>query len=234
MFVVRLVVPDTETIRSGLEEAGYGVVPRVMDKRECGALIGSYDDEALFRKKIVMQAHGYGLGEYQYFRYPLPERIETMRSEWYRRLAPIANDWNERLGISERYPATHDEYLTVCHKSGQEKPTPLLLKYKTGDFNRLHQDVYGEHLFPFQVAILLSDPESDFSGGEFLISEQRPRMQSRAEVVPLKQGDAVVFPVSYRPIEGKRGFSRAKMRHGVSRIRSGKRMTLGIILHDAA
>lgn len=225
---------DSDTIRNGLEEAGYCVVPNALGERQCRELIESYADPALFRKRIVMEAHGYGLGEYQYFRYPLPEQIKVLRSEWYRQLAPIANDWNEFLGIPERYPATHDKYLAVCHKAGQGKPTPLLLKYKAGDFNRLHQDVYGEHIFPFQVAILLSEPGSDFSGGEFLISEQRPRMQSRAEVVPLSRGDAVVFPVSYRPIKGKRGFSRAKMRHGVSRIRSGKRMTLGIILHDAA
>ncbi len=226
-------VSDTEAIQSSIEEAGYSVIRNTLGKQQCKALIKSYAEPALFRKRIVMEAHGYGLGEYQYFRYPLPDRIQALRSEWYRRLAPIANDWNGRLGIPERYPAAHEKYLAVCHKAGQEKPTPLLLKYKTGDFNRLHQDIYGEHVFPFQVAILLADPEADFSGGEFLISEQRPRMQSRAEVVPLGQGDAVVFPVSYRPIKSKRGYSRAKMRHGVSRIRSGHRMTLGIILHDA-
>lgn len=225
---------ESDAIRSGIDEAGYCLVRGVLDKLQCGELIGSYADDALFRKRIVMESHGYGAGEYQYFRYPLPERIQALRSEWYRWLAPIANDWNERLGMPLRYPATHEEYLVICHKAGQERPTPLLLKYKVGDFNRLHQDIYGEHIFPMQVAILLSDPESDFTGGEFLVSEQRPRMQTRAEVVPLGQGDAVVFPVSYRPVKGKRGYSRANMRHGVSRIRSGHRMTLGIILHDAA
>ncbi len=227
-------IAESDLISSGIENAGYCVVRDVFDERQCRELMRLYADDALFRKRVVMEAHAYGLGEYQYFRYPLPARIQTMRSEWYRLLAPIANVWNERLGIAMRCPAAHDEYLAVCHEAGQERPTPLLLKYREGGFNRLHQDVYGEYIFPLQVAILLSDPESDFTGGEFLISEQRPRMQTRAEVVPLGQGDAVVFPVSYRPVQGKRGFSRANMRHGVSRIRSGNRMTLGIILHDAA
>lgn len=227
-------IADTATIRDGIDETGHCVVRGVLDEPQCRELMRLYADDTLFRKRIVMEAHAYGLGEYQYFRYPLPARVQSMRSEWYRLLAPIANDWNERLGIAARYPATHEEYLAVCHGAGQERPTPLLLKYEAGGFNRLHQDVYGEHIFPMQAAILLSEPETDFTGGEFLISEQRPRMQTRAEVVPLGQGDAVVFPVSYRPVEGKRGYSRANMRHGVSRIRSGHRMTLGIILHDAA
>jgi len=228
------VTADIDAIRSDIDDAGYSVIGSVLGKRQCGEFIRSYDNSGLFRKKIVMEAHAYGAGEYQYFRYPLPGQIQALRAEWYRELAPIANEWNERLGIAARYPATHEEYLAICHEAGQERPTPLLLKYKAGDFNRLHQDIYGEHIFPMQVAILLSDPGLDFIGGEFLISEQRPRMQTYAEVVPLGQGDAVVFPVSYRPVRGKRGFSRANMRHGVSRIRSGHRMTLGIILHDAA
>lgn len=227
-------IADTARIRHGIDATGYCVVRDVLDARQCREMMRLYADDALFRKRIVMEAHAYGLGEYQYFRYPLPAGIQHMRSEWYRLLAPIANDWNERLGIAARYPATHEEYLAVCHAADQERPTPLLLKYQEGGFNRLHQDVYGEHIFPMQAAILLSDPGPDFTGGEFLIAEQRPRMQTRAEVVPLGQGDAVVFPVSYRPVQGKRGYSRAKMRHGVSRIRSGNRMTLGIILHDAA
>lgn len=225
---------DTEMIRKEIDNAGYCVSNNVIDRQQCAELVRSYGNKQLFRKKIVMEAHAYGAGEYQYFRYPLPARIQALRSKWYRLLAPLANDWNKRLGIAVQYPATHDEYLAICHKAGQERPTPLLLKYTAGDFNRLHQDIYGEHIFPLQVAILLSAPGSDFTGGEFLISEQRPRMQTRAEVVPLGQGDAVVFPVSYRPVQGKRGFSRANMRHGVSRIHSGNRMTLGIILHDAA
>lgn len=224
---------DTNAIRNDIDAAGYCVIRKVLGARQCREFMQLYDDDELFRKRIVMEEHGYGLGEYKYFRYPLPDRIQAMRAEWYRVLAPIANGWCERLDTAVRYPATHDEYLAVCHRVGQERPTPLLLKYETDGFNRLHQDVYGEHIFPMQAAILLSDPGSDFTGGEFLISEQRPRMQSRAEVVPLGRGDAVVFPVSYRPIKGKRGFSRANMRHGVSRIRSGNRMTLGIILHDA-
>lgn len=224
---------DFDAIRNDIDAAGYCVIRNVLDGGQCRELMRSYVNEQLFRKRIVMEEHGFGLGEYQYFRYPLPDRIQAMRAEWYRLLAPIANDWNEWLGIAARYPSSHEEYLAVCHGAGQERPTPLLLKYRTNGFNRLHQDVYGEHIFPMQAAILLSDPESEFTGGEFLVSEQRPRMQSRAEVVPLKQGDAVVFPVSYRPVKGKRGFSRANMRHGVSRIRSGNRMTLGIILHDA-
>jgi len=167
---------DTDIIRNEIGEVGYSVTRGVIEKQQCAEWVRSYGDQQLFRKRIVMEAHGYGAGEYQYFRYPLPDPIQALRSDWYRRLAPIANDWNERLGIAVRYPATHEQYLVICHQSGQERPTPLLLKYKAGDFNRLHQDIYGEHLFPMQVAILLSEPGSDFTGGEFLVSEQRTRM----------------------------------------------------------
>ena len=180
-----------------------------------------------------MGRHGYGQGEYKYFGYPLPAVVESLRTSLYPPLAEIANRWNEALGIDLRYPPTHAAYLERCHKAGQAKPTPLLLKYAAGDYNRLHQDLYGEHVFPLQATVLLSEPGADFAGGEFVLTEQRARMQSRAEVVPLSRGDGVIFPVRYRPVKGARGFSRAAMRHGVSRLRSGERQTLGIIFHDA-
>jgi hypothetical protein len=193
----------------------------------------SYDDDARFRSRIVMARHGFGQGEYKYFTAPLPQVVAALRAGFYLQLAEIANRWNEQLGIAQRFPATLDDYLARCHKAGQTRPTPLLLKYGPGDYNCLHQDLYGEHVFPLQLAILLSEPERDFTGGEFVLTEQRPRRQSRVEVVPLAQGEGVIFPVHHRPVAGTRGTYRVTMRHGVSRLRSGERMTLGIIFHDA-
>lgn len=200
---------------------------------QCASLSRSYDSRDLFRSRVVMGRHGYGQGEYKYFAYPLPDLVAEMRTALYPLLAAIANRWNEALAIDTRYPAGHDAYLARCHKAGQTKPTPLLLKYEAGDYNRLHQDLYGELVFPLQATFLLSEPGRDFTGGEFVLTEQRPRMQSRAEVVTLARGDGVIFPVRHRPVRGTRGFSRAAMRHGVSRLRSGHRQTLGIIFHDA-
>jgi hypothetical protein len=192
-----------------------------------------YPDDAGFRSRVVMTRHGFGRGEYKYFRYPLPDLVEDLRTSLYPRLAPIANRWNEALRIDVRYPKTHAEFLERCHKTGQRRPTPLLLQYGEGDYNCLHQDLYGEHVFPLQVAILLSEPGRDFAGGDFVLTEQRPRMQSRVEVVPLRQGDGVAFAVHHRPVQGTRGTYRVNLRHGVSRIREGHRHTLGIIFHDA-
>jgi uncharacterized protein len=196
-------------------------------------LAGLYPSEEGFRSRIVMARHGFGRGEYKYFSYPLPETIATLRAALYPPLAEIANRWNEAMGIDTRYPADHAAYLKRCHKAGQAKPTPLLLQYGAGDYNCLHQDVYGELVFPVQVAFLLSRPGEDFTGGEFVLTEQRPRMQSRAEVVPLTQGEGVIFPVHHRPVQGTRGVYRVTMRHGVSRLKSGRRYTAGIIFHDA-
>jgi hypothetical protein len=217
-----------------LDTAGNAVLERVLSPEECRELAGLYGREDLFRSRIVMSRHGFGRGEYQYFRYPLPDLVGGLRAALYPRLAPIANRWNEALGVEVRYPAEHEEFVARCHEAGQRKPTPLLLRYQAGDYNCLHQDLYGEQVFPLQVAVLLSEPERDFTGGEFVMTEQRPRMQSRAEVVPLRQGDAVVFAVRERPVQGTRGIYRVNLRHGVSRIRSGLRHTVGIIFHDAA
>jgi uncharacterized protein len=206
---------------------------QLISREECGRLAAFYDQEGGFRSRIVMARHGFGRGEYKYFDYPLPSLVAELRTTLYQQLAPIANRWNEAMGIGVRFPASHSEFLERCHRAGQRRATPLLLRYTTGDYNCLHQDVYGEHVFPLQVAILLSRPEQDFTGGEFVMTEQRPRMQSRAEVVPLSQGDGVVFTVRQRPVQGSRGVYRVNLRHGVSRIRSGRRHTLGIIFHDA-
>jgi hypothetical protein len=192
-----------------------------------------YGVPSLFRSHVIMARHGFGRGEYKYFSYPLPQPIASLRTALYPRLAPIGNRWNESMGIDVRYPAGHADFISRCHQAGQTRPTPLLLQYGEGDFNALHQDLYGEHVFPLQVAILLSEPGRDFTGGEFVLTEQRPRMQSRAEVVPLRQGDGVAFAVSHRPVQGARGVYRVNMRHGVSRIRTGRRHTVGVIFHDA-
>jgi uncharacterized protein len=204
-----------------------------LDPRSCAAVAAAWDDSDAFRSEVVMARHGYGRGRYRYFRYPLPGDVARLRKELYPPLAAIANRWAETLGTDTDYPARHDDFLARCHQAGQARPTPLILRYEAGDWNALHQDVYGEHVFPLQVAVLLSRPEEDFTGGEFVLTEQRPRMQSRPEVVPLRQGDAVVFPVRQRPVKGGRGWHRVNMRHGVSRVRSGLRFTLGIIFHDA-
>ena len=224
---------DWERVGKELDQVSNAVLP-VLSADECDALAELYPAEEPFRSRIVMARHGFGRGEYKYFRYPLPEPVASLRTALYPHLAPIATRWNDALGLGVRYPATHERFLARCHAAGQSRPTPLLLRYGAGDYNCLHQDVYGEHVFPLQVAILLSEPGRDFTGGEFVMTEQRPRMQSRAEVVPLRKGDGVVFTVRNRPVQGSRGVYRVNLRHGVSRIRSGVRHVVGIIFHDAS
>ena len=224
---------DWERVADDLNGTGAAMVERLLTAKECREMAALYNDDRRFRSRIVMARHGFGQGEYKYFSYPLPPLVESLRTALYPHLAPIANAWNERMGIETRYPEEHRAFLALCHRSGQTRPTPLLLSYEAGDYNCLHQDLYGELAFPLQTAILLSEPEKDFTGGEFVLTEQRPRMQSRAEVVPLKQGDAVIFAVHHRPVKGTRGTYRVNMRHGVSRLRSGHRLTLGVIFHDA-
>jgi uncharacterized protein len=224
---------DWDRAAHELDEYGCTVLGHLFSPAQCRALTELYTDETRFRSRVVMARHGFGRGEYQYFRYPLPHPIAALRTAVYPRLAPIANRWNEAMGLEPRYPADHAGYLARCHAAGQRRPTPLLLRYDAGDFNCLHQDLYGAHVFPLQLAVLLSEPGRDFTGGEFVMTEQRPRMQSRAEVVPLAQGDGVVFAVHHRPVRGTRGTYRVNLRHGVSRIRSGRRYTVGIIFHDA-
>ncbi len=224
---------DWTAIAADLDAFGAAVLPGVLTPAQCGDLAALYDRD-LFRSHIHMARHGFGRGEYKYFRYPLPDPIGTIRTALYPHLAPVANRWNDRTGIETRYPPHHADYIAQCHAAGQLRPTPLLLKYGPGDYNCLHQDLYGDLHFPLQAAILLSRPGEDFSGGEFVLTEQRPRMQSRAEVAPLTQGDLVVFAVAQRPVMGTRGCYRVTLRHGVSRIRSGRRFTAGIIFHDAA
>ena len=228
----RLEQIDWSRVAADLDAQGSAVLEHLLAPGECRGLAQLYPDDAGFRSRVVMARHGFGKGEYKYFSYPLPDIIAGLRAALYPALAPVANRWNEAIGIDVRFPASHEAFLARCHEAGQRKPTPLLLQYETGDYNCLHQDVYGEHVFPLQVAILLSEPGRDFTGGEFVMTEQRPRMQSRAEVVPLRQGDAVVFTVRQRPVKGSKGFYRVNLRHGVSRIRSGRRHTLGIIFHD--
>lgn len=229
----RLAALDWERIAMSLDKDGYAQLSAVLTPDECGALAASYDTSERFRSRVVMARHGFGQGEYKYFAYPLPAIVADLRTGLYSPLADIANRWNEALSIETRYPHDHAAYLDRCHRAGQTKPTPLLLRYGEGDYNRLHQDLYGEQIFPLQATFLLSAPDRDFTGGEFVLVEQRPRMQSRAEVVPLEQGDGVIFAVHHRPVDGTRGFYRVNMRHGVSRLRSGRRDTLGIIFHDA-
>jgi len=225
---------DWEKVSAALDERGSAVVEALLSPAQCHSLAALYERKDLFRSRVVMARHGFGRGEYKYFDYPLPELIATQRTALYPRLAEIANRWNAALGSKARFPEQHSAYLRRCHAAGQRRPTPLILKYEAGDYNCLHQDLYGEHVFPLQLTILLSAPGSDFTGGEFVMTEQRPRMQSRAEVVPLAQGDAVIFAVNERPVRGTRGTYRVKLRHGVSRLRSGRRYTAGIIFHDAA
>jgi hypothetical protein len=219
---------------AALETTGHGVIRGLLDGRECSAIAALYDDPGRFRSKVVMAKHGFGRGEYQYFAHPLPERVVELRRSLYGTLVPVANRWAEALGKPTRYPERLEAYLEECQTGGQTRPTPLLLRYGPGDFNCLHQDLYGALAFPFQVTVLLSKPEADFGGGEFVLTQQRPRMQSRVDVVPLRQGDAVAFAVNERPVQGTRGVYRVRMRHGVSEVRSGRRHTLGIIFHDAA
>jgi hypothetical protein len=229
----RIAWQDWERAAASLDAYGHAVLPGLLDEAECGAIAALYDRPDGFRSRVVMGRHGFGSGEYRYFAYPLPDTVAMLRSTVYPHLAPVANRWNERMGIDVRYPEAHVDLLRRCHDAGQTRPTPLLLRYDSGDYNCLHQDLYGEHVFPLQIAVLLSQPGTDFEGGEFVLTEQRPRMQSRADVVPLQRGDAVVFAVHHRPVNGSRGTYRVNLRHGVSRVRSGRRHTLGIVFHDA-
>ncbi|GAA0714793.1 2OG-Fe(II) oxygenase [Dokdonella soli] len=224
---------DWDRIARGLDSHGSAMIERLLPPAACDALSALYTEDDRFRSRVVMGRHGFGRGEYKYFSYPLPDPIATLRASFYARLAPVANRWNAAMGIDVRYPDAHAEFLARCHAAGQQRPTPLLLQYGVDDYNCLHQDLYGEHVFPLQVAILLSEPGRDFTGGEFVLTEQRPRMQSRPEVVPLRQGDAVIFAVHHRPVRSSRGVYRVNLRHGVSRLRSGHRHTAGIIFHDA-
>jgi uncharacterized protein len=224
---------DWAQAETELDAQGCAVLKGLLTSEECRAISALYPDDAHFRSRVVMARHGFGRGEYKYFSNPLPDLIAALRPALYARLQGIANRWNEAMGIDIRYPERHEAFLKRCHDDGQTRPTPLLLQYEAGDYNCLHQDLYGEHVFPLQVAILLSEPGRDFEGGEFVLTEQRPRMQSRAEVVALRQGDAVAFAVHHRPVQGTRGTYRVNLRHGVSRLRSGKRHTVGVIFHDA-
>jgi hypothetical protein len=222
-----------EQVYQNLDAEGNAIIKNILSRDECDEIRVLYNNEDLFRSQVVMERHGFGRGEYRYFRYPLPDLITTLRTSLYPHLVAIANRWNEAMRIDVRYPATHADYMASCHRAGQDKPTPLLLKYGRDDYNCLHQDLYGEHVFPLQVAVLLSEPDKDFTGGEFVMTEQRPRMQSRPMVVPLRKGDGVVFAVNHRPVQGRKSVYRVNLRHGVSRLRSGSRYTLGIIFHDA-
>ena len=224
---------DWAGLSAALDAHGCAVTGTVLTAQECETLARCYLSEPLFRSRVSMARHGFGRGEYRYFAYPLPETVAFLREALYPPLADIANRWNEAMGVAVRYPRDHAAFLGRCHAAGQTKPTPLLLQYGAGDYNCLHQDLYGEHVFPLQVAFLLSEPQADFTGGEFVLTEQRPRMQSRVEVVPLAQGEGVIFPVHHRPVNGTRGVYRVNLRHGVSRVRAGNRHTLGIIFHDA-
>jgi uncharacterized protein len=229
----RVAALDWPRLEDELDSFGCATAPALLNPQECDWLASLYAQDNIFRSRIVMERHGFGRGEYQYFAYPLPDIIERLRSALYPHLVTVANRWNEALRIDVRYPSVHRDFIRRCHDAGQTRPTPLLLQYEAGDYNCLHQDLYGEHVFPIQAAILLSEPGEDFTGGEFVMTEQRPRMQSRAQVVPLGKGDAVIFTVNSRPVQGTRGVYRVNLRHGVSRIRSGHRHTVGVIFHDA-
>ena len=222
-----------EQVYRDLDAEGHAIIKGVLSSDKCDEIRVLYENEKIFRSQVVMERHGFGRGEYRYFSYPLPDLINTIRTSFFPHLVPIANRWNEAMRIAVRYPAKHADFIQRCHKAGQNKPTPLILKYGTDDYNCLHQDLYGEHVFPLQIAILLSERGRDFTGGEFVMTEQRPRMQSRPMVVPLGKGDGVVFAVNHRPVQGKKSVYRVNLRHGVSRLLSGSRHTLGIIFHDA-
>ncbi len=230
----RIAALDWARIATDLDAHGWATTGALLGREECAALAQSYASDALFRSRVIMARHGFGRGEYKYFAYPLPELVAALRDAFYPRLSGIANRWNDLMRVAVRYPHEHTSYLAQCHAVGQNRPTPLLLQYTCGDYNCLHQDIYGELVFPLQVTFLLSCPAHDFTGGDFVLTEQRPRMQSRAEVVPLGHGEGVIFPVHHRPVRGTRGTYRVNMRHGVSRLRSGQRRTLGVIFHDAA
>jgi hypothetical protein len=229
----RIEAIDWDGVAEALDAQGWAVIPGLLPPAACRAIAAGYDDEARFRSRVVMQRHGFGQGEYKYFAYPLPPAVALLRERLYPPLARVANHWCQAVRLDTRFPAVHRSFLERCHAAGQHRPTPLLLQYGAGDYNCLHQDLYGEQVFPLQVALLLSRPGEDFEGGEFVITEQRPRMQSRPHVVPLQQGDAVVFAVNERPVQGTRGIYRVKLRHGVSQVRAGRRHTLGVIFHDA-
>jgi len=231
--VERIAALDWANLSEQLNSHGCATTGPLLTPEECAALIDWYGSDERFRNRVVMARHGFGRGEYKYFAYPLPDIVAALRAALYPALSGIANRWNDAMGIAVRYPDVHEAFLKRCHAAGQTKPTPLLLRYGTADYNCLHQDIYGEHVFPLQVVFLLSRPGADFEGGELVLTEQRPRMQSRAEVVPLRQGEAAIFPVHHRPVQGTRGPYRVNMRHGVSRLRSGHRHTLGVIFHDA-
>jgi len=232
-LVDRLKRVDWQRVSTDLNEHGSATIEGLLTHAECRSVSQCYTDDALFRSRILMARHGFGRGEYKYFAYPLPQLVATLRSSLYPHLASIANRWSERLRVPTRYPSAHSRYLSSCHSAGQTRPTPLLLRYGPGDYNCLHQDLYGGCVFPLQLTVLLSQPGEEFTGGEFVMTEQRPRMQSRAEVVSLQRGDAVIFAVHHRPVSGTRGVYRVNLRHGVSRIRSGRRHALGVIFHDA-
>jgi hypothetical protein len=226
---------DWAGVTESLDDQGAAVVEGLLGPAECEAMAAHYDaGERLFRSRIVMERHGFGRGEYKYFAYPLPDPVAALRTRLYARLASVANRWHELMGMAQRFPERHADFIERCHGAGQARPTPLLLRYRAGDYNCLHQDLYGEHVFPLQVVLLLSEPGRDFQGGEFVMTEQRPRMQSRAMVLPLRQGDAAVIATHQRPVQGSRGAYRVQLRHGVSRVRAGQRHTLGIVFHDAA
>lgn len=225
--------PDWGRAEAELDDRGCALLPGLLSAADCAALAALYERPDRFRSKVIMQRHGFGQGEYQYFAYPLPEPVAALRCALYEPLVPIANRWQQALGLDARFPARHADFIARCHAAGQRRPTPLLLRYREGDYNCLHQDLYGEQVFPLQIAVLLSEPGEDFEGGEFVLTEQRPRQQSRPEVVPLRRGDAVLFAVNQRPVTGTRGIYRVAMRHGVSRLRAGRRHTLGLIFHDA-
>jgi len=229
----RLAEADWPALATALDAEGWAPLPRLLKPNECRALAGLYSDDTRFRSRVVMARHGFGRGEYKYFRYPLPDLLGQLREQLYPQLVPIANRWHTTMGLEARFPERHAEFIARCHAAGQERPTPLMLQYGEGDYNCLHQDLYGEHVFPLQVVMLLSEPGRDFEGGELVLTEQRPRMQSRPMVLPLRQGDAVVIAVRDRPVQGTRGPYRVQLRHGVSRVRAGHRHTVGIIFHDA-
>lgn len=224
---------DWPALTGQLDADGHALIPGLLDRAQCETLRALYDQDAPFRSRVVMARHNFGLGEYRYFAYPLPARLQELREALYPPLRAIANTWQERMDTGIQYPPEHAGFLAQCHAAGQRRPTPLLLRYRAGGYNCLHQDLYGELAFPLQVAILLSRPGKEFEGGEFVLTEQRPRMQSRVTVVPLQQGDAVVFAVAQRPVRGVRGYHRVNLRHGVSRLHTGERFTLGVIFHDA-
>ncbi|MEN3162038.1 2OG-Fe(II) oxygenase [Tistrella mobilis] len=232
--IARLNTTDWSAVVGDLDAGGRAVLPGLLDERSCAALAGLYEREEGFRSEVIMARHGFGQGRYKYFAHPLPELVSAIRETAWPYLVPIAHGWHQRMGLDVRFPDTLRDFIARCHAAGQRRPTPLLLDYGPGDYNCLHQDLYGVHVFPLQIAVLLSAPGHDFTGGEFVMTEQRPRMQSRPDVVPLGQGDAVVFAVNQRPVRGSRGDYRVTMRHGVARVRSGRRRTLGIIFHDAA